>query len=147
MQGAIIVTMEAMNITPEQIWVTYQNVSTWPSWDSELQSASLLGNFEVGSKIIIQPKKGPTAKAVITECLPFEKFTDMATLPLKTKLIFSHQIEKNSKNIKITHRVSIDGSLTFIFKQLIGKSIAKHLPGAMEKLIQVSKNKEGSYDK
>lgn len=140
-------TIEVMNITAEQIWATYQNVSAWPSWDSELQSASLLGNFEVGSKIIIKPKKGPKAKAVITECVPFEKFTDMAILPLKTELIFSHQIKKNSKNVKLTHRVSIDGPLTFIFKRLIGRSIVKHLPSAMEKLMQVSKSKEGSYDK
>ena len=135
-------TIEAMNITPEQIWATYQNVRAWPSWDSELQSASLLGDFEVGSKIIIKPKKGPKAKAVITECVPFEKFTDATKLPLKTELIFSHQIEQNSKNIKLTHRVSIDGPLTFIFKRLIGKPIQKHLPDAMKSLILLIK--EGS---
>ena len=128
-------TIEAMNITPEQIWATYQNVRAWPSWDSELQSASLLGDFEVGSKIIIKPKKGPKAKAVITECVPFVKFTDEATLPLRTKLIFSHQIEQNNKNVKLTHRVSISGPLTFIFRRLIGKSIQEHLPSAMKSLV------------
>ena len=135
-------TVEDTNITAQQVWAAYQNVSAWPSWDSELQSASLLGDFTVGSKIIIKPKKGPKAKAVITECVPFEKFKDVTTLPLKTELIFSHQIEQNSKNVKLTHRVSIDGPLTFIFKLFVGKPIQAHLPKAMETFVLLIKNGE-----
>lgn len=138
-------SIEGNNINAEQIWATYQNVSAWPSWDSELESASLLGDFDVGSKIIIKPKKGPKVKAVITECVPYEKFTDVTALPLKTRLIFSHDIEKHNKNIKLTHRVVIDGPLTFIFKRLIGRPIEKHLHDAMQKLIQPSKNKEENH--
>lgn len=138
-------SVKAKNIKSEAIWNIYQNVAGWPSWDSELDSASLVGDFTVGSEIMIKPKKGPKVKAVITECEPYVKFMDVTRLPLKTKITFIHDIEIQDKDIKLTHRINIDGPLTFIFKRLIGTPIAKHLPDAMKKLIQLSKSKEGNY--
>ena len=132
-------SVEAKNIKAEDIWNIYQNVADWPSWDSELDSASLIGDFTVGSQVMIKPKKGPKVKAVITECLPYKKFTDTTTLPLNTKLIFSHHIAVYSETIKITHRVTIKGSLTLIFKRVIGKPISMHLPVVMQELIRIAK--------
>lgn len=132
-------SVEAKNITAETIWNIYQNVADWPSWDSELDSASLAGDFTVGSEIMIKPKKGPKVKAVISECLPYKQFTDATTLPLNTKLIFSHHIAVYNETIKITHRVTIKGSLTFIFKRVVGKPISTHLPIAMQELIRIAK--------
>ena len=61
--------------TPEQIFHFYENVSEWSSWDPDVQSSSIDGEFKAGAKGRLKPTKGPEAKIEFTEVTKNKSFT------------------------------------------------------------------------
>jgi hypothetical protein len=118
---------------PEQIYVWYKNVSSWPIWDNDINSALLSNGLTLGAKGYLHPKKGPRINITITECTPNKSFTVQSKLPLCT-MSFEHTLTENEHNTTVAHKVSFSGLLSPIFSFLIGRSIKKSLPNTLTTL-------------
>ncbi len=129
----------AKNLSKEQVWAVWSDIANWNKWDDDIASSE--GVFAEGAIISIKPKKGPRVSAAMT-CELHQSFTVKSFLPLRTKLEFIHFLTETSAGLKITHGITIQGPLTFLFKYVIGKSVEKNLPAAMDKLLKIALSKK-----
>ena len=118
---------------PEQIFPFYENVSEWSSWDPDVQSSSIDGEFKAGVKGRLKPTKGPEAKIEFTEVTINRSFTTISKLPL-CKISFVHELAPLNEGTEATHIVVFSGLLSPLFSRLIGAGIKKGLPGTMQGL-------------
>ena len=126
--------------TKDAIWKLWTDVSNWNTWDHEVKSSSLNGNFAVGTTGALKPKGGPATTFMITESTMYKSFSDRSFLPFAV-MDFIHTMKKVDSEVEITHKVQITGMLSWIFTQIIGKKIAKELPQAMKNLQLLAEKK------
>ncbi|WP_375655333.1 hypothetical protein [Bartonella sp. AA83SXKL] len=118
----------------EQIWAIWEDVASWPCWDSELEWVELFGAFKVGAVGQMKPKKGPTVTFTLDKVIKNVCFSDYAKLPF-TRMSFNHEYicstKTGSSNNKIRHTVIMSGLLAPLFGMIIGSKIKLHLRDAM----------------
>jgi hypothetical protein len=118
----------------ESIWALWANVGDWPVWDKELEWVTIDGAFKGGQTGKIKPKGAPGSRYVITDCVPFQRFSSQSKLPFAT-LFFDHIITPNNEGISVTHTIAIAGPLSGLFKRLLGKNLKNGLIAALPQLI------------
>ncbi|MGF7157577.1 hypothetical protein [Bartonella heixiaziensis] len=118
----------------EQIWAMWEDVSTWPCWDHELEWVELSGAFKAGAVGQMKPKKGPKVTFTLDKVIKNVCFFDYARL-LFTRMVFDHEYisstKSNSSNNKIRHTVTMSGLLSPLLGVIIGSKIKLHLRDAM----------------
>ena len=121
--------------TKEQVWNLWADVAHWNSWDSTVRSSELYGDFKTGTKGVVKLAGGPKSKFVITDCKPFETFTNRSFLPLCKVDFTLTLLETQTEGLLVTYRQAMTGFLTFFFSAVLGKMMAKGLPKGMDDLI------------
>jgi len=116
---------------PADVFAVYKNVSEWPVWDPETESASIDGEFVVGTTGKIKPKGSPETKIHFIEVTDDRSFTVECGLPL-CKIQFIHIIEPGLGGTEVTNRVEFSGPLSPVFRKLIGGAIEKGLPDSLQ---------------
>ncbi len=116
-----------INAPAEKIFQCYENVSEWHLWDSEIQSASIEGDFQVGVTGKLKAQKCPEAKIEITEITKPISFTVISKLPLGL-MTFEHYLVEKGNQTEVTLSVSFTGIMAFLFGRSIGSDIKKGLP-------------------
>lgn len=124
---------ETTAATPEQLWQLYQDPTTWPEWDHQLEAVTVDGPFETGATGTIKPVGGPRTKFRMVEVTEKVSFTDVTRLPLAT-MRFDHRIEQGVGGTSFVHRVTITGPLSPLFARVVGRKVADDLPVAMRTL-------------
>jgi Polyketide cyclase / dehydrase and lipid transport len=120
-----------INAPSATVFALYANVSGWPTWDTDVKSASLAGVFESGAKGMIVPNGGPKSEIIFTEVVKNKKFAAQCKLPLCT-MRFEHELdETQGSGTHATHRVIFQGLLAPLFGRLIGSGMRKTLPHAL----------------
>ncbi|WP_330168688.1 hypothetical protein [Bartonella grahamii] len=118
----------------EQIWTIWEDVASWPCWDSELEWVELSGPFKEGAIGRMKPRKGPKVIFTIDKVIKNVCFSDYAKLPL-TRMSFNHEYicskKSGSSDNKIRHTVTMSGLLAPLFGVIIGSKIKSHLRDAM----------------
>ncbi len=122
---------------PEDVWNLWADVAGWSRWDDEVISSQLDGAFTVGTRGWLKPKDGPRTTFVLSHVEPNVAFTNRSSLPLAT-LEFVHTLRVEGGETVIEHRVEMNGPLTFLFRRLIGATIARGLPKVVERLARVA---------
>jgi hypothetical protein len=126
--------------TKQQIWNLWVDVKHWNSWDKDVESAELLGSFELGAKGQLKPVGGPKTVFTLVECSEYKSFTSRSFLPL-CKMDFIHLLEETDNGLEITHKIEMTGFLTFFFARVIGRKINAGLPLAVENLVRLAASK------
>ncbi len=116
-----------INASVENIFQCYEKVEEWHLWDTEIQSASIEAEFQVGVIGKLKPQKGPEAKIEITEITKPTSFTVVSKLPL-CLMTFEHHLAPKGNATEVTHAVTFTGLTAFLFGRLIGSGIKKGLP-------------------
>jgi len=119
--------------TPEQVFAVYEDVLNWSSWDPDVQSSSIEGDFKLGAKGKLTPSNGPEVKIQITELTKNRSYTTVSKLIL-CSIFFEHECISSGDEITIIHRVVFVGFLSLFFGRIIGSGIKKGLPKAMQGL-------------
>jgi len=101
-----------INDSPKNIYLAYEDVSNWAVWDSETESASLSGEFVVGTTGKIKPKNAPESKIELTEVTKDKSFTVECGLPL-CKMYFVHLLDQEAEGTKVTNQL-INGLKKYI---------------------------------
>jgi hypothetical protein len=125
-------------VSKQQVWAVWTDVEKWHEWDAGVTWAKLDTVFETGATCILKPKDGPKVRAVITRCDPLAGFTDESRLPL-CRLVFDHQVVETPGGVRITHRATMAGPTTFLFRRLIGKHLERDMPTAMTRMVERAK--------
>lgn len=122
-----------VNAPVDKLYSLYANVSGWSTWDPDVKSSSINGQFSSGVTGTLQPSSGPKAKITFTEVVPNRSFTVESKLPLCV-MRFEHEIAPLGNQVQVVHRVSFVGFLAPLFGRLIGSQIRRGLPRTLEGL-------------
>lgn len=136
-------TVQAEIITkasPLEVWNIWTDVSSWPTWDEDLEWSSLNGPFKVGTEGKLKPKGWPVSKFRLIAVKKYKSHSEKTAMPL-TKIIFSHSLIPDNKNVKIIHRVEASGLLAPLLWLTMRKALKKGMPQALKKLAQLAELK------
>lgn len=117
----------------EKVFSLYADVKGWSSWDSEVKTSSIEGEFASGAVGILQPSNAPRANITFTEVVPNCSFTVESKLPLCI-MRFEHELSSYLGETKAVHRVTFKGIFSPLFGRLIGSQIRKDLPNTLQGL-------------
>jgi hypothetical protein len=115
------------------IFELYSGVSEWPTWDPEVERASISGAFAAGTVGALKPKGGPESKMELIEVTAGKSFAVRCKLPL-CEMTFGHELTRTASLTTATHHVLFTGPLSAVFGFLIGRGIKKTLPATMNGL-------------
>ncbi len=127
--------------TKEQVWKLWTDIPNWNTWDEQVTSSNLNGEFKIGQIGELVPKGGPKSNYTLIEVTPHKSFTSRSSLPF-TKMDFIHEMEEVDGALILTHKVQFSGFLSFLFSNVIGSKIVKELPHAMNKLSDMAQKQE-----
>jgi len=130
-----------INATPEKIYPFYENVSGWSSWDPDVVSSSIDGEFVRGAKGKLKPTKGPEAKIEFTEVTKNKSFTTISKLPLCI-MEFEHKLIPGDGKTEVVHKVTFEGLLSPLFGRLVGSGIKRGLPNTLKGLKNIVESAE-----
>ncbi|MFT4727228.1 MAG: hypothetical protein ACI9UN_001723 [Granulosicoccus sp.] len=108
--------------SPAQVFAVYKDVANWPTWDPETVSASINGDFVVGTTGKIKPGKEPETKITWVEVTRDKSFTVECKLPL-CKMQFIHEMTAENDQTLVVNKIELTGLLSSIFGLLIGSKL------------------------
>jgi len=116
-----------ISATPQEVFARYEAVETWPQWDPEVIAVWLPEGLLVGSQGWLKPRVGPRATIVVSAVVHGQSFTVESPLPLG-RMRFCHRLEAVEGGSRTTHWIEFSGLLGFLYRLVIGRSIAASLP-------------------
>jgi hypothetical protein len=116
------------------VWSLWSDVSTWPSWDAGVERVEIDGPFAAGSRGRLKPAGSPSVRYRLTSAVPESGFADETRLPL-ARMVFEHELaDAPGGGTLITHRATISGPLTPLWRRVIGRGLARDLPDTVRSL-------------
>jgi hypothetical protein len=125
----------------EQIWNLWADVANWNSWDSTVTKSELYGDFNVGTKGMVKLAVGPKSNFVITDCKPFDTFTNRSFLPL-CKVDFTLTLVETQNGTLVAYSQKMTGLLTFLFSKMFGKKMEQGLSTGIDDLVRNAEKSE-----
>jgi uncharacterized protein YndB with AHSA1/START domain len=127
---------------PAAVWRRYVDVEHWSEWSQKgVERSSLDGEFEEGTTGKSKAPGFPEGKFTLITVEPEKRFVSEAKFP-GGRLTFEHMIEPADGGTRITHRATLDGPLTFLWSQVIGRMIKRGMPEGVERLAEVAAEKQ-----
>ena len=120
-----------LNASPNKVWQTLIDVSSWHIWDTELTEATLNGRFEVGTTGILTPKTGPKLPFHISEIVPNQSYTFKTKMPVGS-LDIKRTLSTENGVTYFTDDIAFKGFLKHIFGLMLGGGFRKVLPEVMD---------------
>ncbi len=111
----------------ERIFRLYEDVAHWHTWDPDTKSASIDGPFAVGTRGTLTPPKGHTVPMLLTRVERDVCFTVESRIPL-FRMVFEHELVPQGGAVKVIHRVTFSGALSFLLGRMLAKQLNQGLP-------------------
>ena len=127
------------------IWKIWTDVSRWHHWDKGLQSSSLHGLFQKGTKGSLISLNGTVSQFMITEYQEGISYTFATKLPL-AQLHVKRTVFEQNNTVTFTHEVWFDGLLGWFFALLLGKNFMKMLPSVMEEVREIAETSPSFHE-
>jgi Polyketide cyclase / dehydrase and lipid transport len=120
--------------TADAIWRWYEDVARWSQWSRHgVEWATIDGPFVAGATGKSKAPGSPVLGYRLVTVTPNASFVSEARLP-GARMRFEHVIEPRVDGSRITHRVSLDGPLEFVYRRSVRKSVERGLPDGVERL-------------
>jgi len=123
----------------ERVFRIYQDVSAWHTWDPDTKRASLEGPFAVGARGSLTPTKGNTVPMLVTKVEPNSCFTVESEIPL-FRMVFDHELVPQGSALKVIHRVTFSGPLTFLLGRMLVRQLNRGLPATLASLKRLAES-------
>jgi len=120
-----------------KIWQVLTDVGNWKEWIGSIEYSTIQGNFENGALVTIKNIKAPSSTNTLKDVVVNKAFTLQSKLPLCT-MDCTHEIVVENDVLKVKLGVKMYGALSFIFRSIFGKNLAKSLPIATRKLVELA---------
>ncbi|MER5786698.1 SRPBCC family protein [Streptomyces mobaraensis] len=119
---------------PEAVWAVLRDVDNWALWDTSMEAVSLLGSFEVGSRVSMTPTGQEPIVSVITEIEENVRYADETEFGGMV-LRFSHTLSPLADGgTAVAHRLEISGPDADTAGPELGPAISEDFPEAMAAL-------------
>ena len=125
-------------ITKEQIYSFWADVNNWASWNNDIISAELHGEFKEGNFFTLTLDSGQKVKIKLLKVEENKSFTDLTTFPL-AKMYGIHEIIEKDGKIELVASIKIEGFLSFLWTKIVAQNIADNLGSDMDKMIELIK--------
>lgn len=122
-----------------RVFRIYENVAAWHTWDPDTKRASLDGPFAVGSRGSLTPTQGNTVPMLVTRVEPGSCFTVESRIPL-FRMVFEHELVPHGDALRVTHRVTFSGLLSFVLGRMLAKRVDQGLPVTLANLKRLAEN-------
>ena len=121
-------------LTAAQVWKVWSDVDQWHTWQDDIDSARMLGEFKAGGKFHFKPKGGPNLTLELTEVREGETFTDLTRFPL-ARMYDSHDLVEDADGVEIRLRMRLEGPLSFVWRKLVAEDVARGFEEQTTRLI------------
>jgi hypothetical protein len=118
------------------VYGRYEDVASWHTWDPDTKRASLDGPVAVGTRGSLTPTKGNTVTMTITRLERDRHFTVEARIP-GFRMVFEHEITPEGASVRVTHRVTFSGLLSFLIGRMLVRQLNQGLPVTLANLKRV----------
>jgi hypothetical protein len=125
------------NIPPEKLWHVLANISGWADIDENIETISVEGIPEKGSKFVLKPKGGPLLTFMIGDFDPPLVYSDICQMPFST-MKTTHRFSIGDVTT-IDIQIVIDGLLSPIWGFLVGRKHAAGLPAQTRRFIAAAR--------
>lgn len=116
------------------VWRLWSDVSTWPSWDTELETARLDGAFASGVTGVLKGKGAPESAFSIADVVDGQRYAVVTKLPLGGTLVIERFFVSTEGGTRFRHEVRFEGFGGRLLSAFLGRGYREALPGAMERL-------------
>lgn len=116
------------------VWRLWSDVSTWPSWDTELESARLDGVFASGVTGVLKGKGAPESAFSIADVVDGQRYAVVTKLPLGGTLVIERSFVATEQGTRFRHEVRFEGFGGRLLSAFLGRGYREALPGVMERL-------------
>ncbi len=110
-----------------QVFRLYEDVASWHTWDPDTKAATIDGPFAVGTRGTLTPPKGHTVPMLLTRVERDVCFTVESRIPL-FRMVFEHELVPQGGAVKVIHRVTFSGALSFLLGRMLAKQLNQGLP-------------------
>jgi Polyketide cyclase / dehydrase and lipid transport len=117
-------------VTADRIWVQWMEVAAWPTWDTELRSASADAPLASGVRGRVVPSRGRPSEFRVTEFVDLLRYAFVTRLPLAS-LTVTRSLHVHDDSTLFTHDVRFDGLLGRLFAAAFGPAFRRALPKVM----------------
>lgn len=114
-----------------KIWHFLTDVSRWSEWDTELRDSRIIGDFALGTKGELIPRKGPKLKFHISALVPYHSYTFITKMPVGA-LEIKRTLQKDAGAIYFTDNIRFTGPFKRILGIMLGRGFKTLLPEVME---------------
>lgn len=126
---------------PTEVWRLWTAVDTWPQWDTELESATVMGTFGLEAKGTLKGKGAPAAGFVITAFEAPTRYEFTTELPLGGRLIIDRHLEATEQGTRFTHDVRFEGFGGWLFSPFFGPKYREALPQVMARIAALAEGR------
>ncbi|MEM8507763.1 MAG: SRPBCC family protein [Bacteroidota bacterium] len=126
-----------VNTTQEKAWDLLTDVSRWKEWDTELVDAELSGDFALGAKGVLRPKKGPRLRFHISELTATTSYTFVTKMPVGT-LEIKRTLKNIENQVEFTDDIKFTGFLKQFFGRILGSGFKTVLPEVMNNFKKIA---------
>ena len=121
----------------EAVWRRYADVTRWSDWSPAIEWSRLDGPFQVGAIGKSKARGAPAGRFRLVRVEPNALFATTTWLP-GARLLFEHFIEPLDTGLRITHRATLSGPLSWLYARRI-RSLTEHsLPEGVDRLAKTT---------
>lgn len=127
------------DVGAEAVWALYEDVATWPEWDTEAEWVTRDGPFETGTTGEMKFKGQAPLRYRLAEVVPGRAFVDET--PVGDLVVqVSHLLEPlGAERVRITYDARIDGPEDQANE--IGPMITSDFPDTVASLVDLAKKR------
>lgn len=115
----------------ERIWAIWMDVPNWPTWDTELKSASSAGPLALNVEGTLTPLKGMPSSFKVVAFEPRASYAFETALP-NAKLKITRSLVTQGGSTTFTHEVEFTGAAGPVFAGQFGPVFRAALPEVMK---------------
>lgn len=111
--------------SPERVWRIWSDVSTWPTWNPDVQSVAIDGPFASGTTGKMTTRSGGTHAITLEAVQPGRSFRlETSALP-GARFAFQCEVVPSQRGSSISQSIAMRGPLAPVFSAMMSKRIAE----------------------
>lgn len=121
-----------------QLWNVLADIPRWPEIDTQIESISVQGVPQLGTRFSLKPKGGPTLSLVVDQFEPPTRYADICSMPL-AKMRTTHLLIPGGETTEIRVTIEIFGLLSPLWSRVVGRKHAIGLSSQTKRFIARAK--------